>query len=235
MKVLRYLLIFFVLLLSGCTSKPTVYVYAKYLDNNQKQEIKTIFEGTEQYRVEINEFDFPVNMVESTLLYSLLLQEPENINTVSDLSASTGFPIYRTQGLTLGNHRYTKNSIALFLLPKNNDRKLAFFQQDLVNEYKGEDCGTATSLKLNPNGSFNLTIAPNGNADVRDSVNGIWKYRQYPFLELQKKGAAYADYYFEIKQFRDSDKVSKIEFLELISLNTGSLPDGCSFLVGTRI
>ena len=69
----------------------------------------------------------------------------------------------------------------------------------------------------------------------RDMVTGEWKYRQYPFLELRKKEAAYADYYFEIKRFRGADKVSEIDFVKLESLNTGSLPENCSFLNGTRI
>ncbi len=235
MKYLNPLVIFFTLMLSGCSNNTTVYLYAKYLDDNQIEEVKNTFERSEKYRVEINKFDFPTTITENTLLYSLLLREPQAIDMASDLSSSAGFPILRTQGLTEGNHWYTKNSIALFLFPKNKDNKLVFFQQDLVNEYKGQNCDTATSLKLNKNGLFNLAISSADNGSVNESVNGTWKYRQHPFLELKTKGATYSEYYFEIKQFRGTDKVSEIDYVELVSLNTGSLPEGCSFLVGTRI
>ncbi|WP_417359916.1 hypothetical protein [Gallaecimonas pentaromativorans] len=235
MKNINNLLIFIALLLSGCTSQPTVYVYAKYLNNNQREAIINTFEKSDKYHVEINDFDFPTDITENTLLYSLLIQKPESIDIVSSLSASAGFSIQQKQFFNVGNHWYTKDSIALFLFPKTIDNDIAFFKQDLINDYKAQNCGTATSLKLNKNGSFNLESLSQGGDNVIESIDGIWKYRQYPYLELQKKGSPYADYYFEIRRSKGADKVSEIEFLELVSLNTSSLPEGCSFLIGTRI
>tara|TARA_R110002124_G_scaffold230463_3_gene395578 strand:- start:29 stop:736 length:708 start_codon:yes stop_codon:yes gene_type:complete len=235
MKGLNYLLIFFVLFLFGCTNKPTVHVYAKYLDDIQRNEIIDSFEQSTKYHVEINEFDFPATIEANTLLYSLLLRESETINIASDISASAGFPIQRIQALTQGNHWYTKDSVALFLIPKNRDRTSTFFPQDLVNKYIGKNCDTTTYLTLNKNRSFQLVIEAGGNRNVGEVINGIWKYRQYPFLELQREGADYSEDYFEIKQFRESDKVSQIDFVELISLSTGNLVKGCSFLFGRRI
>jgi len=233
MKILKHTLVFFVLLLSGCASKTTVHVYAKYLDSTQRDEISNAFDSSQRYRVQLNEFDFPASVTENTLLYSLILLEAEAIDIASYISATAGFTIQRIEGLSKGNHWYTKNSMALFLLPKNKDDKRMFFRQDLVNEYKAKDCGEATSLYLHKDGSFTLEMATKSTGT--DMVIGVWKYRQYPFLELKKKGATYADYYFEIKRFRDADKVSEIDFVELVSLNTGSLPENCSFLIGTRI
>ena len=235
MKKINYLLIFIAFLLSGCTSQPTVYIYGKYLNNDQKEAIINTFEKSDKYHVEINDFDFPTDITENTLLYSLFIQKPESIDIASSLSASAGFSIQQKQVFTVGNHWYTKDSIALFLFPKIIDNDMTFFKQDLINDYKAQNCGTATSLKLNKNGSFNLESLSQGGDNIIESIDGIWKYRQYPYLELQKKGSPYADYYFEIRRFKGADKVGEIEFLELVSLNTSSLPEGCSFLIGTRI
>ena len=120
MKILNHTLVFLVLLLSGCASKTTVHVYAKYLDSAQRDEISNAFDSSQRYRVQLNEFDFPANVTENTLLYSLILLEPEAIDIASYISATAGFTIQRIEGLSKGNHWYTKNSIALFLLPKNN-------------------------------------------------------------------------------------------------------------------
>lgn len=235
MRKINYLLIFIALLLSGCTSQLTVYIYGKYLNNNQKETIINTFEKSDKYRVEVNDFDFPTDITENTLLYSLFLQKPESIDIVSSLSTSAGFSIKQKQVFNVGNNWYTKDSIALFLLPKIIDNGITFFKQDLINDYKAQNCGTATSLKLNKNGSFNLESLSKSGDNVIESIDGIWKYRQYPYLELQTKGSPYADYYFEIKRFKGADKVSEIDYMELVSLNTSSLPEGCSFLIGTRI
>lgn len=104
-----------------------------------------------------------------------------------------------------------------------------------MNEYKGQGCKEASSLHLYEDGSFVLTITSKNTNNDSDIVDGIWKYRQFPFVELQKEGSAYADHYFEIKTFRDADRVSEIDFSELASLNSGILSEGCSFIFGTRV
>lgn len=65
-------------------------------------------------------------------------------------------------------------------------------------------------------------------------VEGRWKYRQYPFIELQSDSANYAEYYFEIKRYTGVDKVSELEFTQLASLNDKALPDTCAFISGVR-
>ncbi|MFT7417120.1 MAG: hypothetical protein ACI9DS_002272 [Glaciecola sp.] len=229
----KYTFIFITFLLSGCANQPTVYIYAKYLDDHQKKEIQNKLKS-EKYQVELNEFDFPTTITENTIIYSLLLREPEVIDKAIELAAEAGLLVKRTQGLTEGNHWYTKNSIALFLLPKNKDRKYGLFRQDLINDYKGENCGNEITLSLKKYGSFKLVAASDGESK-RQLEEGKWNYRQHPFIELQKNESSYADYYFEITQYKGRDKVSEIEFIKLKLLNSGSLPEECSFLHGMRI
>ncbi|MEG3765360.1 hypothetical protein [Alteromonas sp. 14N.309.X.WAT.G.H12] len=234
MTSLKYGLICFSVLFFGCSSQPTVFVYAKYLDNQQREDVTRTFEQSGKYQVELNEFDFPTSVTTNTLLYSLLLRDPDTIDAAADLSASAGFPIQRTQGLTQGNNWYTKNSMALFLLPAHLGSQAPFFVQDLVHDYLADNCDVAQSLTLAKDGTFSLQFATPNHGATKESVHGTWKYRQYPFVELQSRDSPYADFYFEIEQFRGADKVSEIDYLKLQLLN-GSLPEGCAFLIGTRI
>ncbi|TPV57847.1 hypothetical protein FJ444_11830 [Aestuariibacter sp. GS-14] len=234
MKLPVYLMVMASLFLAGCANKPTVYVYAKYLSESQKKEVKETLEESKQYQIKMNDFDMPASITENTLLYSLLLRDPEFIALAEELSVEAGFPIKRTQGMTEGNHWYTKNSLALFLLPEDNGSNLVLFKQDLINRYEGKQCENVTALNLDNDGTFVLDVQPQSDGYMKDSIKGTWKYRQYPFVELQKEGLAYAEYYFEIQQFTGSDVVGEIDYVELVSLNAGSLPGGCSFIVGTR-
>ena len=111
------LLSILLLLLPGCSSKPTVYVYAKYLDDNERNKLTNNL-TKEGLDVKSNEFDFPSTVTSNTVLYSLLLQEPDAIDKTSEIADTLGFPIHSVQMLTQGNHWYTKNSLALFLLPE---------------------------------------------------------------------------------------------------------------------
>lgn len=234
MKLPVCLFVIVSLLLAGCVNKPTVYVYAKYLNDSQKKEVKDAFERAEQYQIKMNDFDLPASISDNTLLYSLLLRDPEFISLAEDLSAQAGFPISRTQGLTEGNHWYTKNSLALFLLPEKQDSNVLLFQQDLINRYEAKDCENVTSLTLASDGTFLLGVQTESDGYMQDEVKGTWKYRQYPFVELQKEGLTYAEYYFQIQQFSGNDVVGEVDYVELVSLNAGTLPDGCSFIVGVR-
>ncbi len=234
MKLPVCVLLVISVLLAGCASKPTVYVYAKYLNDSQKKEVKDAFERAEQYQIKMNDFDLPTSISDNTILYSLLLREPGFITLAEALSAEAGFPIRRTQGLTEGNHWYTKNSLALLLLPEKNGGNGLLFQQDLINQYEGKSCDNVTTLNLASDGTFLLGVQTESDGYMQDEVKGTWKYRQYPFVELQKEGLTYAQYYFEIQQFTGSDVVGEIDYVELVSLNAGTLPEGCSFIVGVR-
>lgn len=235
------------LLLPGCSSKPTVYVYAKYLDDNERNELTNNL-TKEGLDVKSNEFDFPSTVTSNTVLYSLLLQEPDAIDKTSEVADSLGFPIHSVQMLTQGNHWYTKNSLALFLLPEGGRPDGTLLSQDLAHQYQADTCLENTVLTLNPNGTFELILGDN-NANAQKTINnssssalmktsGQWKLRQFPYLELQEDGANYANFYFEISQSKETDQISEIHFINLTTINVNSttpLPLTCVFTYGERI
>lgn len=236
MKKLYKLILLPVILLTGCSSPPTVYVYAKYLNENQKNVLSTQFKK-EDYNVEFNRLDFPTTINENSMLYSLFLQEPELIARAKSIVENMGLPLESISALTSGNHWYTKNSVALFLFPNNKRALGAIFRQDLSQTYQAEKCGGEHTLRLNEDGTFRLIEKPLSEKSLFEKpkvTKGSWFYRQYPYLELQKQGANYSEYYFEISNFTKHDKVSEIEFVKLAYLNSSHFVEGCYFLHGTR-
>jgi hypothetical protein len=233
MIIARLFAIFVSLVLVGCASQPTVYVYGKYLSQQERARISQSL-AQQHYNVEINDFDFPTSVSQNTILYSLLLKDPHTINHVVTIAEDLEWEIHHTQGLTIGNHWYTKDSVALFLFPDDPEATKHIFRQDLVNTFIGEKCGEKLVLKLDKSGDYHFE---GSSKNIMDGgpYHGVWKYRQFPYLELRKHESSYSNYYFEIERFADSDDVSEIEFLKLTPVNEGYFPKGCVFLNGTRL
>lgn len=224
----------FTSLISGCVNNPKVHLYGKYLETPKLQALTEKLEK-QGLNVEANEFDFPTTVNSNTLLYSLLLRSPEVIDKTASIAELEGFPITNMQALTQGNHWYTKDSVALFLFPDGKKPNGTLLAQDLTNTYKGENCGDGHRLTLNKNGTYQL-ILQTVNKEV--NTKGHWKFRQFPYLELQELNSPYANYYFEISQIESEDKVSKLNLTQLQLLNANSanpLASECVFIHGIRI
>ncbi|QJR80112.1 hypothetical protein CA267_004620 [Alteromonas pelagimontana] len=154
------------------------------------------------------------------------------INQVEQIAAEAGMSIHRAQAMTAGNHWYNKDSLAIFLLPDNPAGASDIFRQDLIHNFIGENC-SGLSLRLMENGNYDF-VGKDSSLLGTGPLNGTWKYRQYPYLELKKQGSQYADHYFEISRFTDRDKVSEIVFIKLSPMNVDDFADNCVFLYGLR-
>ena len=233
--IITYLItVAFTLVISGCASHPTVYLYGKYLEQSKVQALSE--QLTDQgLDVEVNDFDFPTSVSTNTLLYSLLLQSPEAIDNTISIAENAGYSINSVQSLTQGNHWYTKNSLALFVFPDGNRPHGTLLAQDLIHSYIANGCGNGERLTLYKDGTYTLTLqTPTSSEDVK----GKWKYRQFPYLELQEPNSPYANYYFEISRVESEDKVSKLDLTHLHLLNANStnpLASECVFTYGVRI
>ena len=231
---------FVVCILAACVNKPTVYVYAKYLDDSQKQQIQDSLEP-KNYVVEFNELDFPVDVQRTTIIYSLIQSDETLLDDASQLASELDMPIKDVQWHGKGNHWYRKNSIAMFLLPKDNPNGLVVFQ-DLVGEYLAdtpETCAKEWSLRLLKSGRYEISTTGDDldtrslSADDNIVEYGNWKYRQYPYIELHKAGSGWANHYFEISQSVESDKISVIDIQQLTSMSSTFLGT-CQFRRGLR-
>ncbi|WP_394221796.1 hypothetical protein [Alteromonas gracilis] len=225
-------------ILNGCAMKPTVHVYAKYLAPEQRTLIKSELKKSD-VAVEFNDFAFPTSITTNTLLYSLLLQDVNAIDNTYSALENVDFPIHSIQTLKQENHWYTKNSLAVFLFPDGKKPNGSMFKQDLLHAYQSDSCGDINALTLNSNGTFSLSLKNSSQENNSTTkTNGHWKYRQYPYLELQEHGSPYSNFYFEISTHEGEDRVSKLSFIKLTLLNANSniaLTDNCEFVVGQRI
>ena len=226
-----------VLIMAACANKPTVYVYAKYLDDTQKQLIQDNLQP-KNYVVEFNELDFPVDIENSTIVYSLVLHNEHLLDDASQLATDLGMPIKDVQWHGKGNHWYRKNSIAMFLLPEDKLSGSVFFQ-DLVGEYIGdtpEICAKGWSLRLLKSGRYEISLEDSEDGIVEYGIveYGEWHYRQYPYIELHKAGSDSANHYFEVSQYVESDKISEIDVLQLSTLSSTFLGT-CPFRRGKRL
>lgn len=220
------------LLLCGCASQPTVYVYGKYLSDDQKRTIAQDL-ARNDYNVEVNALDFPTTISENTVLYSLMLQDPAVIDNVAAIAEETGMRVNRIEALTSGNHWYTKNSLALFLLPEQMDKPRGLFTQDLVHTYISEGCNTTLTLTLHDDGSYTLS-GESVAGDYAQSAAGNWLYRQYPYIELRPTGAEFSNQYFEISLQHTRDQISPITFIILNPIQSPLVSETCTLQFGLR-
>lgn len=232
MTAIKWIIVFSNLLVVGCVNKPTVHIYAKYLSEEKISKLSRQLK-TEKLDIEVNKFDFPTSITQNTIIYSLLLDDPNLISHAEDSAYKAGMPITKQQSLTEGNHWYTKNSLAMFLLPDTSSGAAVFFRQDLFHEFVGEHCAEGISLTLEENGTY-LFAGKSSPALGNKPLLGAWKFRQYPYLELKRQGSKYATYYFEISQYTKRDRVSDISIIKLSPVNKNLFPKNCEFLYGLR-
>lgn len=229
---LRSLFLFLcILLLQGCSST-NVYLYKRYLSDKEAASISQKLEAA-GYQVETNDFRFPDAIQSTTVVYSPMLQSEKSLNTAISLLADIGWETVDILPLFKGNHWYSKNSLGLFLLPegvKQNDRVAS---QDLANSYQVRGCDTSVTLHLNRDNTYQMSFA-NQHQEKTDHLEGIWKLRSYPYLELTSHNKRWW-FYFKIEQKVEVDKVSAINILELKPQDNYPFFANCSFVYGLRI
>lgn len=230
--MLRLCFLMICALVSGCASKTTVFIYGKYLTSDQQQAL-TASLNAKELLVEINQFDFPASVTDNTIVYSLMLKDASVIERVEESVVHSGFTIDRTQALTEGNHWYTKDSVALFLFPAGEQKANLIFAADLPGVFKSEGCNGIRQLELRADGSYTFSGSEFA-VSATGSMSGKWRYRQFPYLELQPSDSEVADHYFQLSRSSARDQISHISFINADVLSSYLMPDGCRLRKGLR-
>lgn len=225
--------IFVAFIMLGCAAgNPKVHLYAKYLSEQEKQGVTQKLEEL-GFATVANTLDFPINITEPSIIYSLMLEEEENVDLLVNGMQSIGINIMNIEALVSGNHWQTKNSLALFLISSDSNTGKRVLMQDLVETYKSMACENTIELNLNRNGTYQL-IGEVWTDEQLPLSKGKWEYRQYPYVELRpEKGESWYRYY-EITELVEEDQVSKINILKLTPLESHQLAGTCSFVFGIR-
>ena len=233
MKLEKLLVALFILVVSGCTSKTDVHLYGRYLSEEQTQNISQ--QLTESgFDVVVNKLQFPTSITRPTILYSPMVKNAQQIYLVVDVLAQENVPAPAISPLVSGNHWYKKDSIALFLFPEGESSLDAILVQDLMQTFNTRNCDLDLTLAFNKNGSYVLS-GKNWDVEQKTFSTGEWLYRQYPYIELRPDLSKEQIRYFEIKQYNEADKVSDIQIIELMPVQSHQLSGDCSFVFGTRI
>ena len=222
-------------LFTGCAQRTTVHVYGKYLSEDSTQALGQALEERD-FDVAFNDFYFPTSITGNTIMYSMLLADPDSLEEIADISSALGFPVERKQGMTEGNHWYTKNAVALFLFPAGGNNNV-LFKEDLDNSYRASDdkaCPSAFTLHLDSNGDYRFT-GLEVEKHLQQELSGTWLYRQSPYIELRARNSAYSTQYFEVSRRQTQDKISTIQMLELTPLSSNLVPQDCRLEHGLRL
>ena len=228
MKVIFSVLICFFFI--GCSSSK-VHLYSRYLSD---AEIKRVSEEVEKlgFDVVTNTLSFPETINQSTLVYSPFINDDKNLDSLVNLLSQLDWPISNSELLVNGNHWFKKDSVGLFLLPEGIKQNDTIPTQDLVNEYEARGCDIPVKIKLYRDNTYQLIFATKS-SDRIDHLEGTWKLRSYPYLELTSFNERWW-FYFEIEQKTEVDKVSEIEIIELKPIDKYDFIPNCSFAYGQR-
>jgi hypothetical protein len=229
MKLLSIIILSITLV--ACSSTE-VHLYTRYLSDTEIEKISSKLDES-NFKVVPNTLSFPDNIYQSTLIYSPFIKGDKTLDTLINSLSEVGWSIPIVEALVSGNHWYSKDSVGLFLLHEGVKQKDKIANQDLANDYESRNCGTIVSISLNKNNTYQLSFTNKTN-ERTDHLKGSWKIRSYPYIELTSFNERWW-FYFEIEQKVESDKISKIEIIELKPVESYSFFPNCSFVNGVRI
>jgi len=229
MKLLSLIILSIALI--ACSSTE-VHLYTRYLSETEIENISSKLNES-NFKIVPNTLSFPENIYQSTLIYSPFIKGDKTLDTLINSLSEVGWSIPTVEALVSGNHWYSKDSVGLFLLPEGVKQKDKIATQDLANDYESRNCDTIVSIRLNKNNTYQLSFTNKLN-ERTDHLKGSWKIRSYPYIELTSFNKRWW-FYFEIEQKVESDKISKIEIIELNPVESYSFFPNCSFVNGVRI
>ena len=218
------------ILLLAC-SNTKVNLYSRYLTNADIKKISLALENN-NFTVISNTYSFPDEIQQSTILYSLFINNKQSLTELVNSLFNLGFRIDNVKPLVAGNHWYTKNSVGLFILPKGIKQHDKIANEDLVNNYESRNCNTLVSIQLNKDNTYKILTKENIN-ERTDYLEGLWKISSYPYVELISFNERWV-FYFEIEQSVEVDKISEIQIVSLNPQDNYLVFPKCSFAYGVR-
>lgn len=231
---MRKLALFFTIFFIFSCSNTKVHLYSQYLN---KQEVETISErlSSQNLTVVPNTLKLPNDINESTLLYSPLVENREVIELINTSLSELGWQINDVKPLVAGNHYYTKNSIALMLIPEGSVNIEKQQKLDVINTYNSQQCKNKKDqdikLQLNADNSYQLIDTPTSKHTAH--LTGTWQITGYPYIRLTASNNKW-HHYFQIVKDEQSDQISKITTTTLKPLRQHHIYPKCHFIFGIR-
>lgn len=226
------LTIFSLLFISACAQKTQVHLYAKYAEPEQVTELtEALLEA--DFNVTSNQLSIPQEITHSSILYSPLLKSREDLAKVKAITEQLGWQNLQEDSLVSGNHWYTKNSMALFLLPDGEKGKQRIATKNLVNRYQSTQCDQEISLTFADNGRYQLEFS-NNNKNQRAFAKGDWKVTSLPYISLRSDDGIWW-FYLTVRQEDAVDKIGKAKLTILTPVENYTQFPQCDLVFGERV
>jgi len=215
----NYTVLFFIffILLSSCSSKTKINLFAAHLDKKQVNNITNVIDPT-AFELTINRVVFPESISQNTLIYTPTLNSNKKITTLISALTDIGYDITTVSLLHQDNQSFTENNIGLYLVPEGYRPSKTNVIKNIVNEYGSSTCQHTSNLYLKENGNFKIEV-------------DLWLEKEQRYGEYVVEGTWQKDKN-EIVQL-DSDKWQSIlSFTRSFSIE--NTPDGKRHVVSLK-
>ena len=231
---MRYCICCCLMLLAGCQS-PQVHLFNRHLSAEQSAELQRAMER-QGYEVQLNALPLPDDIQASTLMFSPMLRNYDDVTRLIGLLETGGYPIAGANILSNNNHSYTGDNIGVYLLPAGAERPASHGTIALVNEFSGKGCHRGdASLQLQANGRyrFELSVWDEQQQDyINKAHRGRWKKQENRLLIHTHDGKHLT---FAIVDGARQTPEGKIRTLNLLAGPNNSGMDGCDFIIGLHL
>ncbi|GHG01209.1 hypothetical protein ACFSBU_14630 [Thalassotalea marina] len=231
-KLKRVIFLLAIILLQGCSSHNTVHVYAKYLSEEQEQQVVESLSVNENLTVEVNRLEFPSTVNDNTLIYAPSRGTDKAAIEVMEQVSSLGFPIGATGLMLANNHSFSANNMGIYLVPAglsitNERARAGKYNIPLYSEYGARNCENTATLEIKESGNFvlNEEVWDKNKQDYQQNqYRGTWSIEDNQYL-LFRSPAWQQVLYFHRQTFERDIENGKLQGYQLIPMtkyNKGS-------------
>ncbi len=121
-------------ILSACATT-TVHLNTRYLTAQQENDLVLLLLDND-FNVNTVDYAFPLNIEQSAIVYSPLLNNPQALATLEKILPPAGYPLAHRNALVEGKHWFTKNNIGVYPIPDDTDFHSVTLPANLSHKYK---------------------------------------------------------------------------------------------------
>jgi len=156
-KILTALFCVFLILLSSCSSKTQINLFAAHLDQKQIKDITDVIDPA-AFEIRANRVVFPDSISQNTLIYTPSLNSNQNISAIISALADIGYDINTVSLLHRDNQSFTENNIGLYLVPEGFQPSKINIIKNIINAYGSSTCQNTSNLYLKESGNFKIEV-----------------------------------------------------------------------------
>ena len=220
---------FFVLLLltTACSTTTEVQLFTQYLSGEEQDSITKLLQQND-FQVVPNSVEVPDGLHQTSLIYSPLNNNIDQVNRLIDILADSSFGMPALELTGKENHYYGRRTVGLYIVPTEH-LKTKTISSVYATEYNGRCLTVDANLRLNNDGTASLISYfwdESSNRDLSAQSNGQWYYQDHKiYLSIDDNEPSQ----FEVTR---REQRGKNGFVEIRLKNNNLVPfyDRCDFI-----